>query len=126
MGIENSEIKGHSLSRWNGSSKYLTKECASCNGYEETETNKVCKLGIAWKILTDEKILNTCSLKKSVKEQQIIEEKPLHPVIVYTPTLKDFVDRAILFRITELGWKTELVREDTAHEKGSMVMEFRK
>lgn len=130
MRNENIEIRGNSLStRWNGGFKYITKECASCEGFQETETGKVCKLGIAWKFLTDEKILNTCSLKKMVEKQQAIQkaidERPLHPVIIYTPTLMDLAD-GTLFRLQELGWRNEMVPSDMAHPRGSVVIEFRK
>ena len=52
------------LNRHDGQSKYLTRECPGCSGFLQLSDGKVCTLGVAWKKLSDEKIRNTCELKR--------------------------------------------------------------
>jgi hypothetical protein len=51
-------------SRWDGDTKYYTDECSGCDGYKKLSNGEVCFYGAAWKQLTKEKVLKTCSLKK--------------------------------------------------------------
>ena len=97
--------------KWSGDTKYYTNECLVCDGYAEFSDGEVCFYGKAWKLLTKEKVLKTCSFKKKVDKERKVALTPKPPTIVYTPSFSDFYD-GTLELLTSLGFKQVLVRRE--------------
>lgn len=96
--------------RWDGGVKYYTNECPRCDSYEELSDGEVCFGGVAWKQLTREKVQNACSLKRRVSGEKGAASVPKHPVIVYTPLFRDFVDGTLDW-LELMGFRATLVRK---------------
>lgn len=57
------EIPKRPGSRWDGDSKYKTKNCESCSFYRKIENKKLCGWGIVFKYLIEKEKPRKCEVK---------------------------------------------------------------
>lgn len=108
--------------KWDGKSKFYTKECSECRWHRQYFDGEACLAGVCWKKLDRTKVFNTCSAKKKFEKDIEEQNKPKQQFIVYTPSFRDYLD-GTLDMLEQMGFITMLVPKDDNRETGFSIEE---
>lgn len=102
--------------RWDGKTKYFINECVGCDWHEQLTDGEVCFVGNAWKLLSHEKVLQTCGVRARLGQEDVVEQESGN-ILVYTPEWGDFFDGTVEV-LREMGFSPRIVQKNSSLNPG--------